>query len=59
MKYRTVKSTKNIKRGESAWVKDRNGRTSSLYTKDDEGRCYHKGVTKNNDTGRTHPIYTD
>ena len=57
MKFKTVRSVKDIKRGESAWVK--NGNTSSLYTKDSSGRSYHMGVIKNNKTGRTHPIYTD
>ena len=57
---RTVKSVKDIKKGETAWVKQsKTSGTSSLYTKDSSGRCYHMGVIKNNKTGRTSPVYTD
>lgn len=57
---RTVKSTKDIKKGETAWVKrSKHSVTSSLYTKDSSGRCYHMGVIKDNESGRTSPVYTD
>lgn len=60
MKYKTVKSVKDIKRGESAWVKNgKNSSASSLYTRDSSGRIYHMSVIKNNKTGRTSPVYTD
>jgi hypothetical protein len=58
MKTKTVNSVKDIKRGESAWVKNGSS-TSSLYTKESSGRCYHNGVIKDNKTGKTSPIYID
>lgn len=60
MKNKTVNSVKDIKRGESAWVKNgKNSRISSSYTKESSGRCYHNGVIKDNKTGKTSPIYID